>query len=373
LTILIRILIAIFYLRRVKVTGLIYFFGLLDMRMKRFLIFFALICLWFYAVFAQTNLTVTSGDERSDPGGRKVEVVEGEWKDSARASRSVLWKCYLPVETKSPVPVVIYSHGGGGTRDTNAMLGRHLASHGFASLHIQHVGSDVRALRANPRSLSAVNDPKASEPRFLDVAFVVKQLRSGEQLGELKCRLDGKRIGIAGHSYGGLTSQVVAGQHVKGYDQKLSIPELKGAFILSPSPPREDYGNAEKSFQKMLMPMFSLTGTADTAPDKSFTAKDRRVPFDRTSNVDQWLLVLNGASHFTLSGQEKLPAVARLLPGMEADPNLAANHACIRAAAVSFWQTVFFNDETARKYLNDGEFAKFVGKSGSLEFKSARR
>jgi len=312
-------------------------------------------------------------DERSDPGLQRVQVVEGEWKDSARDSRSVLWKCYLPVESGSPVPVVIYSHGGGGTRHTNAMLGRHLASHGFASLHIQHVGSDDRAVRANFRSMKAINDPEESEPRFRDVSFVVKQLRSGEQLGQLKGRLDRDRIGIAGHSYGGLTSQVAAGQQVRGFDQTLSVRELKGAFILSPSPPREAYGHAQTSFQKMLMPMFSVTGTADTPPDKTFLAKDRRIPFDRTSNVDQWLLVLDGASHFTLSGQEKRPALAKSLPGMEADPNLEGNHARIRAAAVAFWQTVFLNEESARKYLNDGGFAKFVGERGHVEYKPAGR
>jgi predicted dienelactone hydrolase len=312
-------------------------------------------------------------DGRSDPGSHKVQVVEGEWKDTSRDNRQVLWKCYLPADTEKPVPVVIYSHGGGGTRDTNAMLGRHLASHGFASLHVQHVGSDDRALRANPLSLKAVNDPEASEPRFRDIAFVVKQLWSGEQLAELKGRIDGERIGIAGHSYGGLTCQVVAGQQIKGYDQKLSVPELKGAFILSPSPPRGAYGDAKTSFQKMLMPMFSLTGTADNPPDKAFPATDRRIPFDRTSNVDQWLLVLDGASHFTLSGQEKRPAVASKLPGMEADPNLVENHAYIRAAAVAFWQMVFANDGTAKKYLNDGEFAKFVGKRGKVEHRVASK
>jgi dienelactone hydrolase len=302
-----------------------------------------------------------------------VQVIEGEWKDTSRASRPVLWKCYLPADAKKPVPVVIYSHGGGGTRETNGMLGRHLASHGFASLHLQHEGSDVKAVRANPRSLKAVNDPNESEPRFRDIGFVVTRLQSGDQLGELEGRLDTERMGIAGHSYGGLTCQVVAGQQVKGFDQKLAVPALKGAFILSPSPPRDAYGDAKSSFGKMLMPMFSLTGTADNAPGKEFAAKDRRVPIDHTSNVDQWLLVLDGASHFTLSGEEKRSAVARLFPGMEADPHLADNHACIRAAAVAFWQTVFLQDADARRYLDGGGFAKLVGKRGTVESKPARK
>ncbi len=316
---------------------------------------------------------VARADDRSKPGPQKVEVIEGEWKDADRAARLVLWKCYLPAGKDKPSPVVIFSHGGGGNRDTNAMLGHHLASHGFAALHIQHEGSDDRAFRANPRSLRDVNDPKASEPRFRDIAFVVASLQSKDRIGELKGRIDPDRIGMSGHSYGGLTCQIVAGQNAKGYEQKLAVPALKGVFILSPSPPRESYGDAKSSFTKMLMPMFSLTGTADVPPDKSFAAKERRVPFEQTSNVDQWLLILDGATHFTFSGQERLPKVARLLPGMEADPNLAENHACIRAAALAFWQTVLLGDPEAKKYLSEGEYARFVGKRGTVEVKAGKR
>jgi len=316
---------------------------------------------------------VARADDRSKPGPQMVEVIEGEWKDVDRAARLVLWKCYLPAGKDKPSPVVIFSHGGGGNRDSNEMLGRHLASHGFAALHIQHEGSDDRAVRANPRSLRAINDPKASEPRFLDIAFVVASLQSKDRIGALKGRIDPDRIGMSGHSYGGLTCQIAAGQNVRGYGQKLAVPALKGVFILSPSPPRESYGDAKSSFTNMLMPMFSLTGTADVPPDKSFAAKERRVPFEQTSNVDQWLLVLDGATHFTFSGQEKLPRVARLLPGMEADPNLAANHACIRAAALAFWQTVLLGDPEAKKFLSEGEYARFVGKRGIVEFKPGKQ
>jgi predicted dienelactone hydrolase len=326
-----------------------------------------------YLLCVHVSAAGARADDRSKPGPQKVEVTDGEWKDADRASRSVLWKCYLPAGLDKPSPVIIFSHGGGGNRDTNAMLGNHLASHGFAAFHIQHEGSDDRAFRGNPRSLRDVNDPKASEPRFRDIAFVVANLQSKDRIGTLKGRIDPERIGMSGHSYGGLTCQIVAGQHVKGYEQKLAVPALKGVFILSPSPPREAYGDIKSSFTKMLMPMFSLTGTADIPPDKSFAAKERRIPFEQTTNVDQWLLVLDGATHFTFSGQKKLPKVARLLPGMDADPNLADNHACIRAAALAFWQTVLLRDPEAKKYLSEGEYARFVGKRGVVEFKAGKR
>lgn len=126
--------------------------------------------------------------------------------------------------------MVIYCPGGGGNRNSNEMLGRHLASHGLAALPLQHEGSDDRAVRSNPKALQAVNDPKASEPRFRDIGFVARNIRTGESLVELQGRLDPGRIGISGQSYGGLTCQVVAGQIAEGHDQKLALPELRGAF-----------------------------------------------------------------------------------------------------------------------------------------------
>jgi predicted dienelactone hydrolase len=339
------------------------------MRWSTFMIrFFHLNLCWLLALSSVS----AQADHRAAPGPHKVAVVEGEWKDDDREGRSVLWKCYLPADVKTPAPVVLFSHGAGGSRQTNGMLGRHLASHGFASLHLQHEGSDDRAVRANPRSMNARLDPKASEPRFRDIAFVVNELKRPDRLGQLQGRIDPNRIGMSGHSYGGLTAQVVAGQFVNGFDQKLAIPELKGAFILSPSPPRPLYGNEDGSFNNMLMPLFSVTGTEDEAPGREFHVNDRRIPFDRTSNVDQWLLVLNGGTHFTFSGEEKLPRVARRFPGMKDDPNLTANHSIIRAAALAFWQVTLRGDREARRYLDEGEFAKLMGKQGILESKPAR-
>jgi predicted dienelactone hydrolase len=216
-------------------------------------------------------------------------------------------------------------------------------------------------------------DPKTSEPRFRDIAFVVNILKKPEHLGALRGRVDSTRVGMSGHSYGGLTTQVIAGQFVMGFGQKLAIPELKGAFILSPSPPRPLYGNEEDSFKNMLMPLFSVTGTEDEAPGREFAVKDRRVPFDRTSNVDQWLLTLQGGTHFTFSGEAKLPPLARLFPGMKDDPNLAVHHEIIRAAALAFWQVTLRGDREARRYLDGGEFAKFIGNRGILEVKAGKK
>lgn len=310
--------------------------------------------------------------ELSLPGKHSVQSELSEWRDPSRNNRTILFKVYYPKTSTGPLPVVLFSHGGGGSREGNPVLGEHLASHGFVCVHLQHEGTDDRAFRRSPRSIAtAANDPAASAERFRDVAFAVKQVEQGNVVSFLRGKLDPKRIGISGHSLGGLTSQVIAGQQVKGYDRQFCLPGLRGAMILSPSPPRPGFGDSATAFRDMKMPMLSVTGTADTPPDKSFPASQRRVPFDRTNNVEQWLLVLDGATHFTFSGNTQRPRIASLLPGMEADPNLAENHAMIKAVALAFWQWTLLEDASAWEHLNS-ELPKLVRPRGTLEYKAAR-
>jgi predicted dienelactone hydrolase len=313
-----------------------------------------------------------SAEDLSRPGRYGVQTELGQWTDSGRNNRVIPFKIYSPKDSKSRLPVVLFSHGGGGSREGNPLLGDHLASHGFACIHLQHEGTDDRAFRRNPRSIrDAANDPKICADRFYDVAFAVQQVEKNELSQVLRGRLDPERIGVSGHSLGGITTQVIAGQDVKGYGQQFSLPKLKGAVILSPSPPRPGFGDSATAFKDMKMPMLSITGTADTPPDKSFPATERRVPFDRTSNVDQWLMVLDGANHFTFSGNLERPRIASLLPGMEADPRLVENHDKVKAATLAFWRWTLLDDATAKGQLTT-VLPKVVRPNGSLEYKPAK-
>ena len=64
-----------------------------------------------------------------------------DWNDTAR-HRNVPAKLYLPVGQTKPgaLPLVVFSHGIGGSRDGYSYLGSYLAANGYASLHVQHVG-----------------------------------------------------------------------------------------------------------------------------------------------------------------------------------------------------------------------------------------
>ena len=71
----------------------------------------------------------------------EVSVLKLDWHDSAR-DRHVPAKIYFPKEGAGPFPVVIFSHGLGGSREGYEYLGRHWAGCGYVSVHLQHIGSD---------------------------------------------------------------------------------------------------------------------------------------------------------------------------------------------------------------------------------------
>src|SRR5437879_4469297 len=75
-----------------------------------------------------------------------VEVLKLDWHDAKR-NRAVPAKIYFPKEGAGALPVVIFSHGLGGSRDGYEYLGRHWAGCGYVSVHLQHIGSDSAVWR----------------------------------------------------------------------------------------------------------------------------------------------------------------------------------------------------------------------------------
>jgi predicted dienelactone hydrolase len=251
-------------------------------------------------------------------------------------------------DSEHAAPVVMWSHGLGGSRDGAAFLGEHLASHGYAAFHLQHPGTDRSILGSDGREglLRRGRDPQAALARFGDVAFAVAQIKEMNARARYRARFDTASMGISGHSFGAITSLVAAGQQNAAVGQRFAVPELKGAFVMSPSARGDE---PEQMFRDMLMPIFHLTGTRDDTPFGDFEPAARRLPFELIEGVDQYLLVLHDAVHATFSGRKILD-----------DPALERHHALIRMAAVAFWDLYLKNDTHARSWLKEGGLAREV-------------
>lgn len=215
-----------------------------------------------------------------------VLVTNVTWQDAAR-HREIPAKIYAPAEVPKPVPVIIFSHGLGGTRDGYEYLGRHWAEHGYISVHLQHHGSDRAALWDN-RPQEIALDPANWRNRALDVRYAIDQMVRDS-------RVNTNAIGMAGHSFGAQTTLVVIGQRVAG--QSLADPRVKAAIALSS--PRPVSGEA---FRDVRTPCLHLTGTKDDSPIFHITAKDRRFAFDHIRASPQFLISLPDATHMTFAG-----------------------------------------------------------------------
>ena len=87
---------------------------------------------------ALVNPVTTSAVDYGRAGAFSVSTHYETWTDAARG-RDIKVKLYAP-DNPTPPPVVIFSHGLGGSVEAASYLGERLASWGILSVHIQHPG-----------------------------------------------------------------------------------------------------------------------------------------------------------------------------------------------------------------------------------------
>src|SRR5205809_726495 len=71
-------------------------------------------------------------------------------------NRKVPVKIYFPTTAPGPFPVVLFSHGLGGTRDGYAYLGSQWSASAYVVVHLQHIGSDDSVWRGSTRPIESL-------------------------------------------------------------------------------------------------------------------------------------------------------------------------------------------------------------------------
>jgi predicted dienelactone hydrolase len=232
----------------------------------------------------------------------------------ASRQRSIPCKVYLPNPMNGEYPVVIFSHGLGGTRNAAGYLGQYLAAHGYICVHIQHAGSDegiwknVPVAQRKESLKSSLLNPENARNRFEDIPFMVKALgEMNEDNVIVKGHLNMNALGMAGHSYGAVSTMVACGQKLAGTITRFAVPEIKAGLVLSPSTPQRMSRNIDNFYSAISVPIFHMTGTNDGDPlerKNDFDPAERQQPYQNISTSPQYLLVLDGASHFSFGGNE---------------------------------------------------------------------
>ena len=232
-------------------------------------------------------------------GDAAFSVQDLEWNDDARARR-VPVRLFLPASVPGrQVPLIVFSHGIGSSRDGYGYLGRYWASHGIASLHLQHVGSDRSLWQGNVLGLLSRFQHAAGEAEALDRAqdfhFALDRFLEGPH-GQ---RIARERIVAAGHSYGANTTLLVSGAKVvrDGKLFQLRDPRVSAAIVISAPP---FYGDAD--FRPILsgihIPTLHVTSEDDVIhiPGYGSGVEDRLKVFDAMGG-EKTLAVYKHGSH----------------------------------------------------------------------------
>ena len=271
------------------------------------------------AVMPSASAQFKLGREMLSGGGQKnvfasAKISYQQWTDAKRA-RTLPVKIYLPsdaVAAKAPYPVVIFSHGLGGSVEAAPYLAEAWTKAGYFCLFVQHPGSDSEVWRPAlmqgknamiGRLKGAANGENLIE-RVGDIKFIIDELtRRNQSEGELKGQLDLTKIAMSGHSFGAGTTLALAGQSYGQYGQGTSAsdPRIKAAIYLCP-PVNVARIVPGKTYAQIKIPGLLLTGTEDVSPIYETRAEDRRRPFDGISAPHQYLVNFKGANHATFGG-----------------------------------------------------------------------
>lgn len=259
--------------------------------------------------------------------------------------RTLPVRVYLP-ESSKPAPVVLFSHGLGGSRDNNPYLGNHWAKRGYVVVFVQHPGSDECVWKNTPLTgrMAAMKKAASLEnhlARARDIPAVIDALTkwNGEEGHPLKGRLDLEHLGMSGHSFGAGTTQAVSGQTAARGRVAFVEPRIDASVMMSPSPPA--LGDPAAAFASIKIPCLLMTGTQDDSPIGNNTPEDRLKVFPHLQQAAAWQVVFDKATHMAFGERELTGKTHR-------DPRY---HRAILALTTAFWDAELKRDTTARTWL----------------------
>ncbi|MBK1832334.1 hypothetical protein JIN77_16465 [Verrucomicrobiaceae bacterium R5-34] len=274
--------------------------------------------------------------------------------------REVPLKIYLP-PTQQPAPLILLSHGLGGSREIGTYLGVRWASAGYVVVAMQHIGSDESIWKDTPalqrkRALKQAASFSTFVDRMKDVPATLDQLEKWNvSKGHvLEKRMDMEHIGIAGHSYGAVTTQALVGQHFGRLGPRYRDERIDAGFAMSPSVPRK--GDAARAYGQVSVPMLLMTGTKDGNPMNNEPPESRRGVFvalpksEPSVATKHYELVLKDAEHAAFSDHRTGKAANK-------NPN---HHRVIQLISTAFWDSALKQDRQASAWLNGRQPKKLL-------------
>jgi serine/threonine protein kinase/dienelactone hydrolase len=225
-------------------------------------------------------------------------------RDSDR-NREIPLKIYYPGHISGSLPLIVFSHGYGGTRDGYEYLARGWADAGYIVILPTHIGSDSEALAQ--AGLHAAGDPVAAfemqRQRTADVRFILSSLKLiDRQVREIHGKINNKQIGVSGHSMGAGTALLIGGATAaapNGSAQSFRDKHARAVIAMSPQGAGEE-GFNDHSWDKLAVPALTMSGTKDRGIGGQ-PAEWRTQPFQHMPKGNKYQVIVNGAEHLSFA------------------------------------------------------------------------
>ncbi len=250
-------------------------------------------------------------------------TAELSLRDSGR-NREIPLKIYYPGHISSSLPLIVFSHGYGGTREGYEYLGRGWADAGYIVILPTHVGSDSDAMAQ--AGLRAAGDPAAAfemqRQRTADIRFILSSLKLiDRQVREIHGKINNKQIGVSGHSMGAGTALLVAGATAappNASTQSFRDKHARAVIAMSPQGTGEE-GFSDHSWDRLTLPVLTMSGTKDRGIGGQ-PPEWRTQPFQHMPAGSKYQVIVNGADHLTFAAGGRF-------------------RACILQETTAFWDT----------------------------------
>jgi len=149
-------------------------------------------------------------------------------------------------------PLVIISHGNGGSHLVYRTISTHLAKNGYIVAMLEHYGNN-----RNNNQLENTNENLINRPRH--VSLIIDELLSINRFGK---SISVNNIAVIGHSMGGYTALVLAGGLPRTREgEKIEVssdPRVKAIVLLAPGT-----GWFMNSLQNVTIPILMLIAEHD--------------------------------------------------------------------------------------------------------------
>ena len=177
-----------------------------------------------------------------------------------------------------------------------------------------------------------------------DVTDIINAMRvwASDKKSFLYGRLDINNVGMARHSMGAITSQLMIGQP-RCVSTAKNDKRIRAAVLMSPSIP--SLQSAKSAFGSVTTPCLLLSGTRDNPPFfRNQSIESRRAVFPALLNGKAYELVLHNATHSAFSDRSLRN---------DPPPN-PKQHRAIEAITTAFWDAYLQGNKDAQKWLRDG-------------------